>query len=458
MGSAFFGIWNMENNTISIEPDQLDNLNAIQKAVDSFGPEGGTIRLEKGKHMSGPLKLKSGTFLYLEKGAELVFSDDFTLYPPVLTRWEGTECYALQSLIFAEGCHDIRIGGEGVINGSGNRWWTSYRALRNGEITPEIRLVQKKLAPLNEGRKGGSGGGGKETNFLRPSLVQFKDCTEVEIEGVTLKDSPFWNTHILYCRNVRLKGLTFINPPDAPNTDGLDIDSSEHVSVEDCLFDVGDDCLCLKSGMDDDGILVGRPTAEIKISNCTMNKGHGAVVIGSETSGGIRNVTIENCRMAGTDRGIRVKTRRGRGGTIENITIRNIEMNGVTAPIVMNMFYRCGTDASEQAKLKVLAPLPFDELRTPVIKNITIDNITARGVRSSAAFLMGLPESMISHIRIRDVFIVPDEANVFEEPAMDLFYTKADGPAILHKFLNDIHLSNIHIEGRETAQWKEILC
>lgn len=409
----------------------------------------GRIIIKKGKHLSGPLLLPSHLNLHLEEEAELLFSDDFSLYPAVHTRWEGTECYALRALIFAEGASGITITGRGTINGQGARWWSSYRDLRKGIVSPEVKEVQGRLIPLNRETGGGSGGGGRETGFLRPSLVQFKNCSGIRLEGITLKDSPFWNTHILYCNDVVLKNLSFINPYDAPNSDGLDIDSSEYVKVDSCRFDVGDDCLCLKSGMDADGIRVGRPTAHIEVKNCSMEHGHGAVVIGSETSGGIRHITVENCRMTGTDRGIRIKTRRGRGGTVENITLKNLQMDGVSAPVVMNMYYRCGVGEKEAESLSSLEiPADIDLQTTPVIRDIDIENVHARNIRSSAAFFLGLPESPIERIHVSEFTAESKPDCTLEEPAMDLFHTKAESPSLLQGFIRDSRFENIVINGR----------
>lgn len=417
--------------------------------MDSLKGQDGRIILKPGQHYSGPLKIPSHINLHLDEGAELLFSDDFSLCPAVLTRWEGTECYALRALIFAEDSSGITISGRGTINGQGARWWSSYRNMRKGLVSREVKEVQERLIPLNREIGGGSGGGGRETGFLRPSLIQFKNCSGIRIEGVTLKNSPFWNTHILYSRDVALENLSFINPYDAPNSDGLDIDSSENVTVDGCRFDVGDDCLCLKSGMDADGIRVGKPTAHVNVKNCSMEHGHGAVVIGSETSGGISHITVENCRMRGTDRGIRVKTRRGRGGTVENIRLKNLEMDGVSAPIVMNMYYRCGAGEDEAERLASLEiPEIIERTSTPVIRDIVIENIHAKNIRSAAAFFLGLPESPIERISITGFTAESEEDRPIEEPAMDLFHTKTASPAIMRAFVRNSHFIDIKIDGQ----------
>jgi polygalacturonase len=179
-----------------------------------------------------------------------------------------------------------------------------------------------------------------DSQFLRPALLQLFDCKHVAIEGVTLQNSPFWNTHLVYCDDVNIRAVTIKNPADTPNGDGLDIDSCRNVRVSDCHFDVGDDCLCLKSGIDVDGRRIGRPTENVAVTNCTMLRGHGGVVMGSETAGSIRNVTISNCISIGTDRGIRFKSNRARGGVIEEIRVGDIYMQDVLCPLAINAFYR----------------------------------------------------------------------------------------------------------------------
>ena len=435
----------MMTRTIHIRK-QNESLKQIQEAINKVKNYGGTVYIHPGLYKTGPITLYSNIRLHLHKGVKLQFSDDFFLYKAVKTRWEGTECYALQSLIYSENCSNISISGEGEIDGSGSKWWSGYRDLREKYIRDDVKYVIDLLNPLNAKIKGGSGGGGSETGFLRPSLIQLNNCKDCSVEGITLKNSPFWNTHILYSRRIIIKGITFLNPSNAPNTDGLDIDSSEYITVENCHFDVGDDCLCLKSGMDDDGISVGKATAFVKIKDCTMVNGHGAIVLGSETSGGIKDVEILRCIFNGTDRGIRLKTRRGRGGTIENITIKNIQMRKVEAPIVMNMYYRCGVNQLSLNELKSVEAMYFDSNRTPVIRNIHLENVIATGIGSSSAFFLGLPESPIKDITIKDFYITVSDSKIFTEPAMDLFYTQSHGPEILYKFLERYTIENITIE------------
>lgn len=420
-------------------------MDTVQQAVDKLKGKGGVVHICEGLHYSGPVTLSSGVHLYLEKQAELRFVDDFSLYPSVYTRWEGIGCFALQSLIFAENASDITISGEGTLNGLGRKWWDAYKGIRDGNISPEAEEVRDRLLPLNVDVKGGSGGGGRETGFLRPSLIQFKNCSNISITGVTVENSPFWNTHILCCDTVIIRNVQFRNPTDAPNTDGLDIDSSENVLVEYCRFDVGDDCLCLKAGMDVREGKENGETSDIRIRNCSMNNGHGAVVFGSETSGGIRNVDISDCTMNGTDRGIRVKTRRGRGGFVEDITIRNIRMEHVAAPLVFNMYYRCGAEANEIPVLADRKARSFDQNTTPLIRNILIEDVTASDISSSAAFFSGLPESPISGVKIRNCRVSAQKGCSWSEPAMDFSRTSPRGPELLSTHITNSDLTGITI-------------
>ncbi|QEN04318.1 glycoside hydrolase family 28 protein [Thiospirochaeta perfilievii] len=420
----------------------------IQDVINSLSKKGGgEIVLNPGLYRSKPIELISNLKITFLQGVIIQFSDDFSHYNPQFTRWEGTECYALRSMLFAGDCENIILEGPGVLDGLGQKWWSSYQKLRSGIVSDSVKNVQEKLRLLNRNLKFGSGGGGIETNFLRPSLVQFKNCHNVKISGLTLKDSAFWNTHILYSKNIELENLFFINPPDAPNTDGLDIDSSCFVDVKGCNFNVGDDCLCLKSGMDEDGQRVGISCNNIYISNCSMNKGHGGIVFGSETAGGINNIKIKNCTMSGTDRGIRIKTRRGRGGDIKNININDLKMEGVISPIVVNMYYRCGATEDSIGLLSSLDTKTFDPISTPVIENIIIRNIEAHNIKSSAAFFYGIPESPIKNLNVENFIVTTDRNSKIMQPAMDFFDSQPEDYKIVMNNVENLYIKNIVIDG-----------
>lgn len=392
---------------------------SIQAEIDrKHAGGGGTVVVPPGIHSTGPLELKSHVTLRIENGAVLQFKDDPDLYPPVWTRWGGIEGYVYQPLLWANGAESIAVVGEGTLDGNGQGWWDEFGARQNGKTS--VFESDKAMGKLN--REAGVdfvGAGGSVLSFMRPPLIQFKDCTGVKLQGVTCRNSPFWNTHILYCRDVQIHGVTFRNPADAPNGDGLDIDSSTYVSVSDCLFDVGDDCLCLKSGTDADGRRVGRPTENVVVNNCLMRHGHGGVVMGSEIAGGIRNVVVSNCIFDGTDRGIRLKSRRGRGGSIEDIHFSNIIMRDVISAVVMNLYYACGIPEAELEWAASKSPQEVDE-STPMIRNISLSRVVASGLRNAAVVLMGLPEAPLQGISLTDCRFDRAPGAPQGEPAMTL--------------------------------------
>jgi len=195
---------------------------------------------------------------------------------------------------------------------------------------------------------------GRLSQYLRPPLLQIRKSEHVSVEGITLTNSPFWTLHPLYSTNLFFKGLTIINPKDAPNSDGIDVDSCQTVHITGCLIDVGDDGIVLKSGSGEDGIKTNIPTNNVRIEHCTVKNAHGGAVIGSETAGGISTIHVSDCFFDGTDRGIRIKTRRGRGGKITNLVFSDIRMQDNLCPLTLNMYYRCGSDNEEDFSLEKL--------------------------------------------------------------------------------------------------------
>ncbi len=379
---------------------------AISAAVKAGG---GLVLVSGGVFRTGPLKLFDNIELRVEKNAVLSFIPNFELYPPVFTRWEGVLCWAFHPLIFADGAQGVSLSGGGVLDGAGASWWEHYRAARrSGRQEPETK-EEKLLASLNaDYRRQPSGGGGRELQFLRPPLIQFLNCRDVKIEGLVLRDSPFWNTHLVFCNDVVIRDVSFSNPANAPNTDGLDIDSSNGVLVEACEFNVGDDCLGLKSGSGEDGVRVGRPTERVSVRACHMRAGHGGVVVGSETAGGVRDISVSACEFQSTDRGLRIKTRRGRGGTVENISLSDCRMSGVICPVVVNCYYGPGGPPSDSLSYS-LESQPINS-GTPSIRDIRVEALIADNCRASAGFAVGLPENPIQGLFIKDYHatVLPD--------------------------------------------------
>ncbi|MBD0383807.1 glycoside hydrolase family 28 protein [Paenibacillus sedimenti] len=427
-----------------------DNSEAIAAAIEACSDHGGgTVYIPAGTYITGRIALRSRITLELAAGALLLFHAEFDKYPPVPTRWSGYECYGYSPLIYGSGLSQITIKGQGIIDGQGGPWWQAYRELRQGGTVNSART--QEIASLNEAliRSVKSNIVEWPSQFLRPPLLQLIGCEQVTIEGVTLQNSPFWNTHLVYCSDVHLHGVKIKNPSDTPNGDGLDIDSCTNVRISDCFFDVGDDCLCIKSGIDEDGRRVGKPSEHIAITNCTMLRGHGGVVLGSEMAGGIRNVVISNCIFIGTDRGIRMKTNRARGGYIKNVSVSNIYMEDVFCPLTINSFYRYGVDES---KPQISSPeaVPVSE-STPVIEHVRISHVTAKQCRASAGFLYGLPEMPIRDVQLNHVHIEmttdPDEKG--DEPDMVREKLIMAGDGMLCKHVEGLELHHVRIETRQ---------
>jgi polygalacturonase len=397
--------------------DNSESFSLAFHAIKEAG--GGILHIGKGIWKTGPIEMFSNTTLYLEEDSLISFIPELDYYKPVWTRWEGVECYGMHPLVFANNQEHIRITGKGVFDGSGAAWWAMVREKReNGQKSP-VTLIEQSLARLNSRyEKQPSGGGSRETQFLRPPLVQFRNCTGIYLEGFSLRNAPFWTLHPLFCTDITIRDIKITNPADAPNTDGMDIDSCENVLIERCEVAVGDDGIAIKSGSGEDGIKVNKPSRNIVVRRCTVKEGHGGIVIGSETAAGIFNVTAEECLFQGTDRGIRIKTRRGRGGHISNLYFKRLTMKNNLCPLVINMFYRCGAALSDG--WFTLEPMPVVHT-TPSIKNIIIEDIKASGCRASAGFIAGLPESPVRNLFLAnsEFFINendpahPDESDMF---------------------------------------------
>ena len=334
---------------------------------------GGTVYVPAGRFLTGAITLKSNINLNLDSGAVLIFSNDITEYPIVNSRWEGVQRPVYSSCVYAKNGENIAITGRGKLDGQGAFWW--------------------KMVKTNE------------NIYPRPKLISFDACSNVLIEGVTLINSPSWTVNPICCENVTIDKLWIKNPSDSPNTDGLNPESCTNVHISNCHIDVGDDCITLKSGTEDNARRI--PCQNITITNCTMVHGHGGIVIGSEMSGDVRNVTISNCIFEGTDRGIRLKSRRGRGGVIEDIRINNIVMKDVLCPFIANLYYFCGPRGKDKYVWDK-QPYPIT-IETPAFRRIHFSNITAREVSVAAGFLYGLSEMYVEDVSFENISIAMAE-------------------------------------------------
>lgn len=430
---------------------------AIQSALDTCeATGGGTVLVPSGNYFTGAIHLRSGINLHLDSGATLSFSDAPEDHPSVFTRWGGVECQAAYSpCLYGRGLTDVSITGRGTLDGGGSRWWRRHDDLLAGRFEPNAREREFKEKNIRIPEWPYADW---QLQYLRPPLLQLLECRHVLIEGVTLRNSPFWNTHLVYCEDVTVHNVRFLNPEDAPNGDGLDIDSSANVRVSDCYFDVRDDCICLKSGLDRDGRRVNRPTENVVITNCTMRRGHGGVVLGSEIAGSIRNVCISNCIFDGTERGIRLKANRARGGVVEGVLVSNVLMKDMQVAFVINSFYRCGHDEND--------PVLFGEdiqpitETTPAFRRINFQGVTARGVKAACAYITGLPESPVSNLTFDNVEMETVQ-NADAVPAeVDALPRRKDGDWLwagegFHaRHVKNLRLQNVRVYPRQSPALK----
>ncbi len=358
------------------------------------------LYIEKGVYPTGPIDIPSHTRLVLEEGAELSFIDDFSIYEPVETWWEGVPCWAMHPCFFISEVEDVVIEGGGVLRGNGQKWWEYILHWKNtGRLAGPETKEELLFASLNKGYEDQpGGGGGRPKQFLRPPLLQIYKSKDVVIKGITVTESPFWTIHPLLSDNLTIENVHVKNPYDSPNTDGIDIEMCQGVTVRGCLVDVGDDGIAVKSGSGALARKMGREAKYITIEGCKVLSAHGGLVIGSETANGVENITVKDCFFDGTDRGVRIKTRRGRGGKIRGINVSDITMDNVICPISINMYYRCGDPDPIAFSLD---PQPIDDL-TPEISDVSIKGLKVTHARASASFIVGLPESPIRNVKISD--------------------------------------------------------
>lgn len=392
------------------EVKEGDWTNVFKKAVETLVSQGGgTLYVPAGCYYTHSIQLKSNITLYLEAGAVLDFTDDIENYEVISMEFEGIAGTMYKPLIYASEEENVSVVGQGRINGNGKRWWEES----------------------------------KNFPHKRPYLVCFDRCKHVRLEGVTLENSPVWTVHPIYCDDVVIHGVKIKNPADSPNTDGIDPDSSKNIRISDCIIDVGDDCIAIKSGTEDTPKKM--PCENITITNCNMLHGHGGVVIGSEMSGGVRNITISNCVFQETDRGIRLKTRRKRGSIMENMVFENIVMDKVMCPFVFNMYYYCGAGGKEK-HVWDKAAYPLDET-TPAIRDIMISNILVTSATAAAGFMYGLAEQPIENIRFSNCSIRMVSDGKPATPAMMAQLEPMQGDGFFLRNVKGICFSNVHITG-----------
>lgn len=358
-----------------------DMTEVVQNAIDNLNED--EVLVLDGKFKIVSLFIRKGIDLYLKKGTILLGETDRNKFPILkhdeflngipLGTWEGDFDDSFASIITILGAKNVSIYGEGIIdcNAQNSDWWINHRV--------------KRIA-------------------RRPKGIFIHTSEDVTFDGIRVCNTPSWNQHPFYSKNINYYNCELINPFNSPTTDGIDPESCENVNIIGCKISVGDDCIAIKSGKINFARLYHKPSSMITIRNCLMNNGHAGVTIGSENSGGINNVLVTKCLFEHTDRGIRIKSQRGRGkdSIIENITFHNIKMDNVMSPFVINAFYKAGNDVIDDRFKRDY--LPVNDL-TPRLKSFEFSNISCLNVSLGLAHFLGLPEAMIESVTLNDIMV-----------------------------------------------------
>ena len=378
---------------------------------------GGVLTVPTGEYSTGPIELCSNMELHLEPGAVIRFLNDPAAFPLQECQYEGRISHRPKPCLSAFNAENVALTGSGVLDGCGAPWWAAQRArtLANG----------------------------------RPYLLHFENVTHLRVCGVQLRNSPAWNIHPVLCEHVDALCLSIEGPKNSHNTDGFDPESCGFVRILGCQFSVGDDCIAIKSGKLGIEPELRPATHDVLISHCYMHDGHGAVVLGSEAAGGIKDLTVSKCLFERTDRGLRVKTRRGRGkdAVNEGITFEHIRMDEVLTPFVVNSFYFCDKDGKTDY-VQSREALPVDD-RTPGFGATTFCDIEATNCHAAAAYITGLPESKVTRLTFQDVHVTfaPD-AEPFV-PAMACGVEPMVRQGIIAQNVKVLDLQNVVIEGQD---------
>lgn len=406
-----------------------NDTNFIQACINAC-PKDGRVFIPKGDYYTGPLFLKNDITIELDENARLVGDTDRNNYPILpgvtfltdesdeynLGTWEGNPLDCFASIITGINVKNVKIIGKGIIDGNAQNadWWVNPRIMRGA---------------------------------WRPRGVFLNNCENITFQGVTVTNTPSWNLHPYFSKDIRFIDMKLISPKDSPNTDGCDPESCNGVDILGVEFSVGDDCIAIKSGKIYMGRKHKKPSENFNIRNCIMKFGHGAVVLGSEMSGGIKNINVSQCIFLQTDRGLRIKTRRGRGkdAIIDGITFENILMDNVLTPLVINMFYFCDPDGKTEyvySKEK----LEVDD-RTPYLGKFNFKDIVCENVNVACGAFYGLPEMPIESINIENVTFNMSETPESGVPAMMSFLDPMKSKGLIFNYVKNVSLSNIKFNG-----------
>lgn len=406
-----------------------DDSVAIQTAVNCL-PRGARLHFPEGTYLTAPICLKSHITIELSEGATLLGSADRGRYPVIPGKvsdmasgdevhfgtWEGNAVSMHQALLFAEYAEDITIVGPGKVDGNAPAagWWINV----------------------------------KDQTVGRPRLMFFNRCDGIRVHGIHACNSASWQMHPYFSKNVDFLDMFISAPKDSPNTDAIDPEACDVVNIIGCRFSVGDDCIAIKSGKIDIGRKFKTPANRHTIRNCLMEFGHGAVTLGSEMAGGVTNLTVNRCVFRQTDRGLRIKTRRGRGkdAIIDGVTFENIKMEGVLTPIVINMWYNCCDPDRNSEYVWSREHLPIDE-RTPYLGKFVFKNMICLDCEAAACYCDGLPEMPIKEITVENIRFTYKENAKPSRPAMREFMEEFCKVGMYFDNVGRLTVSNVTLEG-----------
>ncbi|MVN90088.1 glycoside hydrolase family 28 protein [Mucilaginibacter aquatilis] len=450
------------------KPDGITlNTESINKTIDACSAKGGgVVLIPQGLWLTGPIKLKSNVNLHVSRAALVQFTADKSQYKLIEGNWEGHAAYRNESPISGTNLTNIAITGEGIIDGNGEIWrliakdrlteqeW-NRKVASGGVVSENGKTWYPSAAYYKAARTPKAGyiepGSTPEAamefkDYYRPNMLVLANCKKVLLQGATFQNSAAWCLHTLMCEDLTFDGVRVRNPWNAANGDGVDVESCKNVLINNSTFDCGDDGICIKSGRDEEGRKRGKPTENMVVKNSIVYRAHGGFVIGSEMSGGARNLFVTDCTFIGTDIGLRFKTTRGRGGVVENIHIKNIAMRDiVTSAILFDMYYTGKSPTDEEMANDTNVP-PVTEA-TPVFKDFWVSNVSCNGA-DRALMIRGLPEMAIKNINLENVSIKANKGiDIIEGKDITLknFYVEAKASAPLINVINsnNVKFSNL---------------
>ena len=406
-----------------------DDTVALQTAVNCL-PKDGRLHFPCGVYLTAPINLKSHITLELAEGATVLATPDKSKYPVIpgeladivngesryFGTWEGNAVSMHQSLLFAAHAEDITIVGRGRVDGNAEAagWWINVKEQLHG----------------------------------RPRLLFFNRCDGITVHGITAENAASWQLHPYFSNNVSFLDVAVNAPKDSPNTDAIDPEACDNVNIIGCRLSVGDDCIAIKSGKIDIGSKLKVPANHHTIRNCLMAFGHGAVTLGSEMAGGVKNLTVNRCIFKSTDRGLRIKTRRGRGkdAVIDGVLFENIKMEGVLTPIVINMWYNCCDPDRFSEYVWSREELPVDD-RTPYLGSFTFRDMTCSDVEVAACYCDGLPEMPIEQICFENITFTYSNNARPSKPAMRNFMEEHCRTGLYVDNVNTLIIRNVTLDG-----------